>query len=222
MKKFVLSLTAIAAFSILASDVRGQAPAAPAAQPQRPRIALVNIAKVLREYQKANADGQNITKKRQEYIDKVRPYQEKMASLNRQLQIQQNPTEKEKLQKEALAMNRAVEDLNGEAQRVLMELTDNTVVEVYQNIKSVINDIAVTNNLDLVMCYPDGNGPEDEKKPVLAQMKLQTPALTPFYHRGMDITEVVVLTLNKRHPAPPVASMPAPMGGNVTPVGGKQ
>lgn len=228
VKRFVLGVAALAAICALASDsVVAQAPmpqpATPAAQPARPRIALVNIAKVLKEYNKANSDGQNITKKRQEYIDKVKPYSDKLAALSRQVQTTVNPTEKEKLQKEALAVNRAVEDLNQEAQRVLSEMTDHTIVEVYQNIKSVINDIAVTNNLDLVMCYPDGSSAEDDKKPVVAQMKLQSPALIPFYHRGMDITEVVVVTLNRRHPAPPVATTPpAPMGGNITPVGGKQ
>jgi hypothetical protein len=99
-------------------------------------------------------------------------------------------------------------------------VSDRTIIEVYQNIKSTIDAIAVTNNLDLVMCYPDASTAEDEKKPALAQLKLQTPALIPFYHRGMDITEVVVKTLNTRHPAPPITST-APMGGTgVTPTGG--
>lgn len=65
------------------------------------------------------------------------------------------------------------------------------------------------------MCYPDASTPEDEKKPAVAQLKLQTPALIPYYHRNMDITDVVIKTLNTRHPAPPVAVTPpaaAPTG----------
>jgi sugar-specific transcriptional regulator TrmB len=183
----------------------------------------VNIAKVMREFNKANADGQAINKKRQEYVDKAKPYSEKLAVLSRTIAQTVNPTEKEKLQKEAVAINRILEDMNQEAQRVLGEMTDHTLVEVYQSIKQVINDIAVTNNLDLVMCYPDSPNPEDDKKPVVAQMKLQSPALVPFYHRGMDITEVVVVTLNRRHPAPAVnTSSTAPMGGQIQPTGGKQ
>jgi Skp family chaperone for outer membrane proteins len=198
----------------------GSPPASPT--PQRPRIALVNIAKVLREFQKANADGQLITKKRQAYIDQIKPLREQLAELSKKSQITPNLAEKEKLQKEALAINRKIEDLDQQAQKELSELTDRTIVEVYQNIKSVINDIAVTNNLDLVMCYPDASLPEDEKKPAVAQLKLQTPALIPFYHRGMDITDVVVVTLNKRHPAPPVAVDPKSPSGGVRPVGGMQ
>src|SRR5262245_15507636 len=80
----------------------GSPPASPT--PQRPRIALVNIAKVLREFQKANADGQLITKKRQAYIDQIKPLREKLADLSKKSQLTPNPAEKEKLQKDALAV----------------------------------------------------------------------------------------------------------------------
>ena len=229
MKKILLSLAALAAIggvywgeALISAQQPPTGTPAPAstAQPMRPRIALVNIAKVLREFNKANAEGQGITKKRQEYVDRVKPFREKMALLQKQIQQTADPLQREKLQKEGLAFGRQVEDIDQEAQRVLGELTDKTIVDVYQHIKAVINDIAVTNNLDLVMCFPDASNAEDDKKPAVAQLKLQTPALIPFYHRGMDITEVVIVTLNRRHPAPPVALMPAPMG-NVTPVGGK-
>lgn len=232
MKNKILKMTALAALGLMvwgATTIGAQQPApmgstpAPTAQPQRPRIALVNIAKVLREFNKANADGQTITKKRQEYVDRVKGPREKLAALSRQIQSTPLPAEREKLQKEAVVINRTIEDIDNEAQKTLGEMTDRTIVEVYQNIKTVINDIAVTNNLDLVLCYPDASSAEDDKKPAVAQLKLQTPALIPFYHRGMDISEVVVKTLNIRHPAPPVALTPtAPMGAPIQPVGGQQ
>ncbi|MCE9532328.1 MAG: OmpH family outer membrane protein [Planctomycetes bacterium] len=231
MKKFLISLAAVAALGGVfwgVNNINAQQGApmggAPTASPQpaRPRIALVNIAKVLREFNKANADGQMINTKRQEYVDRVRPYREKLAAMSRQIQSTVNPDERAKLTKEATAIQRSIEDVDNEAQKVLGELTDRTIVEVYQNIKTTIGDIATANNLDLVMCYPDGSSPEDDKKAAVAQLKLQTPALIPFYHRGMDISEVVVVTLNKRHPAPPVAlkqpTTPMPMQP-ITPVG---
>ncbi len=218
--KYMTALAAFAGIGFFGSLAEAQMPPAtgspPASQPQpsRPRIALVNIAKVLREFNKANADGQAITKKRQEYVSKVGPLREKLAAKSKELQLTQDPQRKEQLQKEAVAINRMIEDLDREAQQVLGEMTDKTIVDVYQNIKTTINDIAVANNLDLVMCYPDASNPEDEKKPAIAQIKLQTPALIPFYHRGMDITDVVVVTLNRRHPAPPIVPVSGmgPMG----------
>jgi Skp family chaperone for outer membrane proteins len=227
-----LSIVAALAGSVwYAAMADAQAPAPPvqpatqpAAQPMRPRIALVNIAKVLREFQKATADGKIISSKRQYYVDLIKPRREALAAKSRLINQTPDPIQKEKMQKEALALNREIEDIDQEAQRVLGEMTDRMILEVYSNIKSVINDVAVTNNLDLVMCYPDASSVEDEKKPQVAQLKLQTPALTPFYHRGMDITQVVVDTLNRRHPAPPTPSPnisgAAPTPGSVQPTPG--
>lgn len=219
--RYVTALAAFAGIGFFESNATAQnpmtgTPPASTAQPSRPRIALVNIAKVLREFNKANADGQAITKKRQEYVDRVKPLRDKLAALSKQIQTTQIPTEKDRLTKEATAVNRMIEDLDREAQTVLGDMTDKTIVDVYTSIKTTINDIAVANNLDLVMCYPDASNAEDEKKPAIAQIKLQTPALIPFYHRGMDISDVVVKTLNLRHPAPAIqpvgGTAPAPKG----------
>ena len=227
MKKTFAYLAAFIAFSgtsnitspASAQPGAGSPPASPAPQPSRPRIALVNIAKVLREFEKANEDGKAITKQRQAFVDEVKPLREMLAQKSKLIQTTQVLADKEKLQQEAIGINRQIEDIDQRAQRTLGELTDKTIVEVYQNIKTVINDIAVTNNLDLVMCYPDASTKEDDLKPAVAQLKLQTPALIPFYHRGMDITEVVIVTLNRRHPAPPSAKgTVAPK--NIVPTGG--
>src|SRR4029079_10056342 len=107
---------------------------------------------------------------------------------------------KKQLQEKALGLQRKVEDLDREAQRDLTQVCNDTIVQVYQEIKSVIYDIAKTNNLDMVLCYPAASRTEDENSPQVAQLMLQTPALIPFYHHGMDITEVVVKTLNARAP----------------------
>jgi hypothetical protein len=47
---------------------------------------------------------------------------------------------------------------------------------------------------------------------------LQTPALIPFYHSGMDITKVVVDTLNARYPSPPAPPVTT-AGGTESPMG---
>jgi hypothetical protein len=46
---------------------------------------------------------------------------------------------------------------------------------------------------------------------------LQTPALIPFYHQGMDITKVVSDTLNARYPSPPPPEIKAASGTSGTP-----
>ena len=231
MKKIAVYLSALLAVSGgVLSEARAQMPPttggttpAPTAQPARPRIALVNIAKVLKEFNKANQDGLAITKRRQTYVESVKPLRDRLAELSKQVQQATNETVRAKLREDALTVNRQIEDIDRRAQEELGALSDKVIVDVYKQIKAAIGDIAAANNMDLVLCYPDASDEKDDNKPAVAQLKLQTPALIPFYHRNMDITDYVIKTLNARHPAPPVQASEAPKaapGTGVTPTGG--
>jgi Skp family chaperone for outer membrane proteins len=146
---------------------------------------------------------------------------EKLAEINKLFQQAQDPAQKKAHQEQALAVQREIEDIDRKAQAELTQLSNDTIVRVYQEIKGVITDIAKTNNLDMVLAYPAATKPEEENSPQVAQLMLQAPALTPFYHRGMDITDVVVQTLNARYPSPKPKVQPA--GGTTTaPIPGKQ
>jgi Skp family chaperone for outer membrane proteins len=90
----------------------------------------------------------------------------------------------------------------------LTKLSNDTIVRVYQQIKGVIEDIAKFNNLDMVLAYPAATKVEDENSAMVATLMLQTPALIPFYHNKVDITEVVTATLNKKYPSPEPPATP--------------
>ena len=218
MKRIFTILTVLAIGVILSAPAGVQSQEKAAPRPQR--IVIVNIAKVLRDYDKANFQGAEITKRRQEYVTQVNALREQLAVVQKDFTNAQVPEEKKKHQEKALAIQRKVEDIDREAQLELTKVSNDTIVRVYQEIKGVIADIATTNNLDMVLCYPAASKAEDENSPQVAQLMLQTPAMIPFYHKGMDITEVVVKTLNARYPsAKPTAAAPTP-GTGVTPVGG--
>ena len=188
-------------------------------QSRSQRIVICNIAKVLRDYNKANFQGAEITKKRVAYVNQVNGKREKLAELNKMYNQVQDPVQKKALQDQALAVQRDIEDIDRKAQAELTQLSNDTIVKVYQEIKGVIYDIAKTNNLDMVLCYPAASKPEDENSPQVAQLMLQTPALIPFYHSGMDITKVVVDTLNARYPSPPAPPVTTAGGTEQGPMG---
>lgn len=197
-------------------------PAAPAGgaapAPQTQRICIVNIAKVLRDYNKANFKGAEITRKRQAYVTQVQALRDQVAAVNQEYQRAQNPELKKQLQEKALGIQRKIEDIDRTAQAELTSLSNDTIVQVYQEIKGVITDIAKTNNLSMVLAYPAATKESEENSPQVAQLMLQTPALIPFYHRGMDITDVVIQTLNARHPSPPAPPI-STVGGTEAPKG---
>ncbi|WP_020473501.1 OmpH family outer membrane protein [Zavarzinella formosa] len=223
MKRIFTSLVVLATGMTLSMPAFAQNPAPAAPRPQR--IVIVNIAKVLRDYEKANFQGAEITRRRQEYVSQVNILREQLAVVQKEFNLAAVPDEKKKLQEKALNIQRKVEDIDREAQVELTKVSNDTIVRVYQEIKGVIADIATTNSLDMVLCYPAASKPEDEASPQVAQLMLQTPAMIPFYHKGMDITEVVIKTLNGRYPPPkPVtkndlAPAPTPTPGVKT-VGG--
>ena len=227
MKRNFTRFAAIAAVStVLAfgSTAEAQAPVAGTTPPQpttprAQRIVIVNIAKVLRDYNKANFEGAEITRKRQAYVGLVQGLREKMAAINQDFARATDLALKAKLQADALAINRQVEDIDRKAQAELTQLSNDTIVRVYKEIKGVIFDIAKTNNLDMVLCYPAASKEEDDNSPHVAQLMLQTPALIPFYHSQMDITEVVVKTLNIRYPSerPPTIATTGGTGATLPP-----
>jgi Skp family chaperone for outer membrane proteins len=230
VKRFVTRLAALATVGaavgfVPAAHAQGTGGAANTAQPSQ-RICIVNIAKVLRDYNKANFQGQQITEKRQAYVLQVNGLREKLVKIQKDHQNSMVPEQKKQLAEQALAIQRDVEDIDRKAQAELTQLSNTTIVAVYQEIKTVIKEIAEANGLAMVLCYPAASKPEDEASPQVAQLMLQTPAMIPFYHRGMDITEVVVKTLNARHPAPEVKPVsntvpaPTPPGGVTKTPGG--
>jgi Skp family chaperone for outer membrane proteins len=166
-----------------------------------PRIAYVNIAKVLRDYRRASAEGSKITRKRQAYAEKIKPLRDSLAKLSLRIQRSIILEEKEQLQKEALAINRQIEDLDREAQKIVGELTDRTIIEVYDQIQGTIAALANERGLDVIEAYPDASTPEDARKPPFISLKLQTPALMPYYVRKeFDLTDEVIGRLNRNYP----------------------
>lgn len=215
------ALACVSAASAQGTPPAGGTPAQPA--PRAQRICIVNMPKVLKEYDKANFQGHIITEKRQAYVTLVQGKREKLAEINKMYNGSANPDQKKALQEQALAVQREIEDIDRKAQTELTQLSNDTIIQVYKEIKGVIADIATTNNLDMVLAYPAATKPEEENSPQVAQLMLQAPALTPFYHRGMDITEVVIKTLNARYPSqkPPVTPASGTSGTAPPPPPGK-
>jgi Skp family chaperone for outer membrane proteins len=163
------------------------------------RIAYVNIAKVMREYGKANDAGQRIIARRQEILEEVNVLKEELKGVVKLIEGANENTKSALLMK-GREINRKIEDLDAKAQKELVEMADTTIVDVYQAIQNEVTDLAKELGLDVIECYPDG-AQKDQSKATIATTKLQTPALYPFYIRKeLDVTDEIVERLNKKHP----------------------
>jgi Skp family chaperone for outer membrane proteins len=198
-------------------------------KPARSKIAVFNIAKVLRQYNKANQDGKEIAKKRQTYLDQINGYRNQIAEKNKQMAATVDVKAKESIQEQIYALNQEIDKLDRNASKVLTEMSNDTIVRVHKEISGLVKDIADANGFEMILAYPDASDDKEKNTPLVAQLMLQTPALMPFYvSKSLDITDYVVENLNKRYPAPPVdpkelqpvGGTGSPMGGTGSPMGG--
>jgi Skp family chaperone for outer membrane proteins len=203
---FLVLMTLVGSFSLAGSA---------SAENFRPKMAIVNVAQVLKEYNKANYQGKLISDRRMQYLEAVNAQRAKLNDMNKNLAKQSDNAVKDKITKDMTEITRSIEDLDAKAQKELGEMSNNTVVSVYKEIKETIAALAESNGLELVMGYPDASDPKDMDSSIVAQMKLQTPALMPLYHKNIDITETVIKTLNSRYPSPGATAAP---GTGVKPV----
>jgi Skp family chaperone for outer membrane proteins len=171
----------------------------------RSKIAVFNIAKVLRQYNRANQDGKEIAKKRQGYLEQINTYRNQIADKNKQLAATVDQKQKDSLQESVYALNQEIDKLDRAASKVLSEMSNDTIVKVYKEIQGLVKEVAEVNGFELILAYPDASDEKEKNTPLVAQLMLQTPALMPFYvNSSLDITDYIIKNLNTRYPAPPV------------------
>jgi Skp family chaperone for outer membrane proteins len=165
------------------------------------KIGYVNVAKVLRDFNSANAAGAKITKRRQEFVEQVNEKRDAVAKLTKELDEAKDDEAKRGLKRKIEAIESEMKKVDAEAQKELTETSNDTIVLVYHQIKTVIRELAEDRGLDVVECFPAASRLEDDNLPQVAQLMLQTPALVPFYVREeFDVTQDVIDRLNKKYP----------------------
>lgn len=201
---YLKALVLIAVGIVIGTAVPGPQPSAAkeVKKTEAPRIGYVNVAKVLRDYKWATGEGARIAKLREEYIAKVKTDRETLGKIQEQHNATVDPELKKALQQQAMTVQRQIEALDKEAQSKLTELSNKTIVTVYEHFREVFAAIAKEQGLDVVEGFPAASNPTDAMSPQVAQLMLQTPALIPFYiNPEFDYTEEVIARLNRKYPA---------------------
>jgi hypothetical protein len=101
--------------------------------------------------------------------------------------------------------------------------------ELFSDVNQVVAGVVDTNGYDIVFAYPEATTKEEAESQNYIDLKLRATAAMPFHvSKRADITEVMILTLNKYRPAPgpvpPKMKMPDMKelggGGGIVPSGG--
>ena len=176
------------------------------------RVAVVNINKVLKNYQKAQNLNNAIKVKVQAYAKQMNDKREEIQKLQAELT---KPTTaqgtKEQYEKQIVNLQRYLQDIDNEARKTIGKEQGDIAVQIFREIEGVIRAVATSNNFDIVLSYPDAT--EDNEMYVQDNVvrKLAAQAAMPlFYKPHVDMTAAVIQTLNMSYPAPAAASPTPP------------
>lgn len=223
MKRLTVLALALAATPlalVIADPVQAQNPPAAAAPPSR-GTAVFNVPKVMREYQKWQYFAAEVNKERTEKAALLSKKQAELIDLENKMKTEAVKAKQEEMMGQATALRRQLEDMEKQARKEIDDKSMTHLRTLFGELRTVVDAVAKTNGFDLVLAYPDASTAEEMASPMYLEMKLRTPAAMPFYvSPSIDITSVVIQTLNKNFPAPgpiPSPSPVTPTGGTATP-----
>lgn len=237
MKRSIAYLTGVLGFGgmlLLTSGSHAQGPGGaappPAANPAptaRPTVAVFNMAAVMRDYGKAKYQVYQLNKDRMDMSKDLMAWRAEYIKLQQEVQDPKVIADvKEKNGKRMVELARAIEDKDREVTKQLNDRATAIISALYDDIKTVVDKTAEMNGYHIVFAYPDAVTPEEAKSAMVKELKLKPPAASPFYvAKHVDLTGVVIQTLNAWYPSPAVPADapqppppgpgpgPAPMGG---------
>lgn len=221
MKRTWVILTGVAVLAVgvyVASPGRAQQQqpitAAVGAGGPRTRIALVNVASIIRNYEKFKNANANIKSEALNLDATLKA--KKQAILDRQTQAQNSaanlsPEQKTQMAHDLRAMERDFDDQAADMKQHLQKEELELMVQVYRELEDTVKAYALSADLDLVLQYSDVP-PEEANNPNAVARRVGTPGTMPIYvNAGMDITNAIIGIMNQnlRTAAPAAGTQPA-------------
>jgi Skp family chaperone for outer membrane proteins len=226
MRRFLLLSTLFALIGVISAVITlaafGGMPLQASATPLHPapvestfesKVAVFNMAAVMREYGKAKYEVYQLNEERKKLSVGLEPKRESYNQIKARIEHEMDSSIKLDLQKKLFELGREIEDKEREINKRLNKDASEVISSIYDEIKSVADKMAEAKGYDIVFAYPDAVG-EDIKSAYMKELKLKPPAAQPFFvAKHVDLTEVIIKELNTKHPAPPV-----PEGAQVHPM----
>ncbi|MGL6073676.1 MAG: OmpH family outer membrane protein [Fimbriiglobus sp.] len=201
---YLLALVVIGAGVSYTSYVQAQAPgAAPSAPKASGRVAVFNVAKVMRDYKKWQHFAALMNQKRNMAQADLLKLRNEIADLQNKMQTELVAAKKEEIAKLIVVKQREFQDREAGLRKALDEESAGYLRNLYAEIQQCVKAIVEQQGFDLVMAYPDAISQEELNSPLYYDLKLRPPAAMPFYvSPSADMTDALVLTLNSNFPAP--------------------
>jgi len=189
-----LTLGALVLISRLWADTKQ--PVAP-----RTRIALVNLAYVIKHYDKAKAFQDALREESKSSDKRAKEMQARIDELTKELTDKPDlPADKrEAIERRVTKMNRELEDFSDEARRSWNKKNDKAMVTLYGEVRQAVERHAKAHALELVLQFNDAAEEAEGNSPATIARRLQAPGCLPLYAaQGMDISKEILAALNNK------------------------
>jgi Skp family chaperone for outer membrane proteins len=194
-----------------------QQPARPAAAPPlQTRVAVINVAQVIKNYNKFKMYQEELKVQIKAQTDQVEKLKQNVAARRAEAAKQDTPAQKrEQLERDIKTEERQIQDLVDEANKNFSKRSMDQLQIIYRDVQNAATVYARANGFEMVLQFNDGADPTEIYSPASLQQKLSNQACYPIYKDDrMDLTVVVTEMLNRSVPSTPTASAaPAAAGG---------
>jgi Skp family chaperone for outer membrane proteins len=217
-------------FGAWVSAQQGGAPPAPAATTTKPttKVGVMNIAKVLKNFTKANYLGDTL-------IAEARQHEASLQTMRLDFQkeearimgLPKGPAQDDEL-KRLRAQKLTIDEKELDFKKKLAEKQSQMADTVMQAIDQIVEFLAKQNGFEMVISYQDATSEEETKLPGYSIRRLSVPGASVLWKvPGLDISEECIRYLNHYHKAPEgykPSTMSVPGIGNppAAPAGGAQ
>jgi Skp family chaperone for outer membrane proteins len=181
-------------------------PVAEAAKPEAVKATVVsqktgyfNIAKVMKEYKRAQNQVKELNDDRNRMSANVIKMREAYIKLQSKIPNETDAKEKEKQAKEMLDLARKIEDEDRRINKGLNERASEIISELHDEIRATVKTMAKDHGLVAVLAYPDAVTPEEANSSNIKEIRLKPPAAYPFYlDPSVDYTDELIERLNAK------------------------
>ena len=164
---------------------------------------MFNVLKVVKDYGKFQAYVKMMTDKKQAAMGPLGQLRNTILKLQDDIQKEPLPTKRDEMTKTMVQEQRKFEDQERQIANALDAESSQYLRVVYGEVQKCVEAVAQANGYDIVFAYPDATDPKDLDNPLYFSAKFRVTAAMPFYVSPQaDMTEVLILTLNKHFPAP--------------------
>jgi Skp family chaperone for outer membrane proteins len=169
------------------------------------RIAVFNMAAVMKDFNKAKYKVYQLNEERKKLSMELVEQKTRLVQLQQEISNEKDPTKKDELMVEQRNTARQMEDSERAINKQLNEKASAIIAELYDDIKAAADKLSEKRGFDIVFCYPDATTSMEAKSAYVKELKLKPPAAQPFVvAKHVDLTDEMLDELNTRHSAPPV------------------